>query len=88
MQDKTGKELSSGEVVGKIKNRTVNIFLEFEILLLHIIGYIPMHHIRRFFYRLAGVKIGKGSTIHTGARFYNPRNIRIGEDSIVGEGAV
>jgi len=34
------------------------------------------------------MKIGNGSTIHTGARFYNPRNIEIGDDSIVGEGAV
>lgn len=34
------------------------------------------------------MKIGKGSAIHTGARFYNPGNISIGEDSIIGEGAV
>lgn len=62
--------------------------LEFEIMILHIVGYIPFHHVRRLFYRLAGIKIGKGSTIHTGARFYNPSNISIGEDTIVGEMAV
>ena len=57
-------------------------------MILHFVGIVPCHYFRRFFYRLAGIKIGKGSTIHTGARFYNPENIIIGEDSIVGEGAV
>lgn len=37
---------------------------------------------------MAGIKIGKGSTIHTGARFYEPSNISIGNDSIIGENAV
>ncbi len=49
---------------------------------------IPFHRFRRFFYRLSGIKIGKGSTIHMGVRFYNPRNIEIGEDTIIGEGVV
>jgi len=51
-------------------------------------GNVPSHHFRRFIYRLGGMKIGKGSTIHTGAKFYNAKNIRIGEDTIVGEDAV
>lgn len=72
----------------KIIRRINVVFLEFEVMILHVIGYIPSHFIRRFFYRLGGIKIGKGSTIHTGARFYNPKNIRIGEDSIIGEDAV
>ena len=88
MKDKTGKELSSSELFQKATNRASNIFLEFEVMILHLIGNIPSHLIRRFFYRLSGVKIGKGSTIHTGARFYDPRNIAIGSDSIIGEGAV
>lgn len=88
MQDKTGKELSSGEIFQKVVNRIANILLEFEVFMLHCIGYVPCHFVRRFFYRLSGMKIGRGSTIHMGARFYNPRNIRIGEDSIIGEGTV
>ncbi len=75
-------------MIDKIFNRIKTITLEFEVMLLHIVGIIPCHCIRRFFYRLAGIKISNGSTIHTGARFYNPANIEIGEDSIVGEGAV
>ena len=34
------------------------------------------------------MKIGAGSAIHTGARFYDPSNITVGEDSILGEGIV
>jgi len=87
-KDKTGKKLTIYQVILKIFNRLSNILLEFEVFCLHLIGFVPVHHIRRFFYRLAGIKIGRGSTIHTGARFYNPKNISIGEDSIIGEGAV
>lgn len=72
----------------KIQRRITAILLEFELFILHIVGNIPSHHMRRFFYRLAGVAIGSGSTIHTGARFYNPAHIVIGKDSILGEGIV
>lgn len=51
------------------------------------VGNIPLHHVRRFFYRLFGMQIGTGSTLHMGARIYDPRHIIIGEDTIVGEKA-
>lgn len=88
MKDKEGKVLSLGQVIGKVGNRINNIFLEVEVFLLHLVGCVPSHFFRRFFYRLAGMRIGRGSTIHTKARFYNPGNISIGEDTIVGEGVV
>lgn len=69
----------------KIIRRIKTILLELKVYFLHCIGYVPSHHVRRFFYRLAGVKIGNGSAIHTGARFYNPANIQIGKDTIIGE---
>ena len=88
MKDKNGKELTFAEVVGKVINRINNIFLEFEVFLLHLVGCVPCHYFRRFFYQLAGIKIGRGSAIHMKARFYDPRNISIGEDTIIGEGVV
>jgi|SRR3989344_1439587 len=88
MKDKNGKEMSQTEIVEKIGTRFLNIIMEFKIMLLHIVGFVPSHHIRRFFYRLSGIKIGKGSTFHMGAKFYDPENIVIGEDSILGEGVV
>src|SRR3990167_7695378 len=72
----------------KIINRINTIFLEFEVMILHLVGIVPCHYFRRFFYRLGGIEIGKGSTLHMGARFYNPWNIKIGQGSIIGEGAV
>ena len=88
IKDKNGKVLTIGEVFGKVVNRIGNIFLEFEVFLLHLVGCIPFHCCRRFFYRIAGIKIGKGSAIHMKARFYDPRNISVGEDSIIGESVV
>ena len=88
MKDKTGKSLSSGEVMDKLVARVSNIFLEFIVFMLHCVGLVPSHHFRRFFYRLCGIKIGRGSTIHTMMRLYDPRNISIGNDTIIGEGAV
>lgn len=49
------------------------------------VGYTPIHHLRRFFYRLFGMKIGKGSTIHMFASVYRVKGIEIGKDSIIGE---
>lgn len=88
MKDKSGKVLSKQEILSKSISRANNIILELEVYILHLAGYVPSHHIRRFFYRLGGIKIGRGSTIHMMARFYNPRNIAIGRDSIIGEGAI
>lgn len=87
-KDKTGKTLTMNEFFAKAVNRINNIFLELLVFKLHLVGCVPIHGFRRFFYRMAGIKIGKGSTIHTKARFYDPRNIQIGEDTLIGEGAV
>jgi maltose O-acetyltransferase len=76
-------------MVRRIVRRINTIALEFKVMVLHVVGdNVPLHCIRRFFYRWAGMKIGKGSTLHMGLRFYNPANIKIGEDSIIGECAV
>lgn len=88
MKDRTGKSLTFLEVMQKGWQRLGAIEQEFEMAVLTYVGCIPSHHIRRFFYRLGGMKIGKGSTIHTGAVFYDSRNILLGEDTIIGEGAV
>lgn len=85
--DKDGRKLSLSQGLAKIFNRFSNYFLDFELLLLWLVGYIPSHLIRNFIYQLAGIDMGKGSTIHMGARFFDPRNISIGEDTLVGDHA-
>lgn len=72
----------------RIKRRISAIFLELDNMILRGVGYIPSHHIRRFFYRIEGMKIGRGSSIHMGVVFYDARNITIGKDSIIGENVV
>lgn len=86
MKDKDGNKLSSKETAKKVINRLVNYLLDFWLMILSVVGVIPSHLVRKFFYRLSGIKMGKGSTIHTGANFYLPSGILIGEDTIVGKG--
>lgn len=86
--DKHGNELSSAQVVEKSRNRLKAIWLEFVTgFLWWGVGWIPFHSIRKFFYRLSGMKIGARSTIHMMARLYDPANIKIGEGSLIGEKA-
>lgn len=84
-KDKMGRELTFNEALPKIKNRIASIFLDFELMILRWVGYIPCHCFRKWVYQLAGIKIGKGSTIHMWANFFQPKNIEIGEDTIVGD---
>jgi maltose O-acetyltransferase len=75
-------------MIRKVINRVNTVANEYVLFWLHLVGSIPSHHIRRFFYRFSGMRIGRGSTIHTGGKFYQPLGIRIGSDSIIGEGVV
>lgn len=86
-RDRMGRKLTLSEVMVKAVIRILNVFLDFELMLLRWVGNIPFHSVRKFFYKLAGMKIGKGSTIHMWANTYNPCNIEIGEDTIVGDHA-
>lgn len=87
--DKHGKQLSSAEFQNKVANRFSAIWLEFVTgFLWWFVAEIPVHHFRRFCYRLAGMKIGQGSSIHMRVRVYNPANITIGDDTIIGERVV
>lgn len=86
-RDRMGKELSGGEAVGKVGNRFYNYLADFLLFWLHLLCWIPSHHTRRFLLRCSGAKIGKGSSIHMGCRFFSLKKIRIGEDSIIGYGA-
>src|SRR3972149_6448662 len=86
-KDKTGKNLTPGETASKVSNRLYNYWLDFELMLLRWIGYFPSHTIRKLKYRFFGMKIGKGSTVHMWANFFDPRNIKIGEDTIIGDHA-
>lgn len=86
-QDKTGRKLTIEEAMTKITNRLCNYWLDFELMILRWIGHIPIHFKRKWFYRLFGMKIGRGSSIHMWANFFQPKNISIGDDTIIGDHA-
>src|SRR3972149_6528131 len=86
--DKYGQNLSSRDAMSKIIVRVTNILYDFELLLLNIVSnFIPSHFIRRQVFTAFGVKIGSGSSIHMGCSFFNPKNVIIGKDTIIGESA-
>jgi maltose O-acetyltransferase len=85
MQDRNGQELNSNQIVTKIFYRIKTIFLEFWLMILRFVGFIPLHFVRKFFYLISGVKMPWDSTIHIGANFFNPSNISIGHDTIIGD---
>lgn len=87
-KDKQGQTLPLEVVKDKIRFRVYKTVLELDVLFLHIVGLIPVHTIRMIVYKLAGMQISGVSTIHTGARFYQPSGVSIGNDTIIGERAV
>jgi acetyltransferase-like isoleucine patch superfamily enzyme len=87
LKDKYGNNLSWSQANSKVVNRIQNYVLDFKLAWLGCLGRIPLHSFRRFIFSLAGVQLGRGSTIHVGARFYQPENITIGEDTIIGDHA-
>ena len=82
--DKDGRPLSGPAAIKKGFIRFYNWWLDFKLLIVNFIGNCPIWFIRKTVYRLAGVKIGK-SKIHIGCRFFEPRGVVIGDDTLVGE---
>lgn len=84
LRDKNGHPLSLGQATTKIMARLESYALDFLLMLLHIATWIPSHTVRNFIWRACGLTLGKHSTLHTGVRVFDPRNIRVGEGTIVG----
>ncbi|MFA5531978.1 MAG: acyltransferase [Candidatus Shapirobacteria bacterium] len=85
MKDRTGKNLNSQDIFQKIINRIKTICLEFWLMILRFVGFIPIHTIRKIFYLASGIDMPFNSTIHIGANFFKPSNISIGKDTIIGD---
>lgn len=86
--DKHGNELDSREAIKKATNRVYNWWLDFKLLIIHIVSlHMPLWTVRKAFFKFIGMGIGKGSTLHMGCKFFEPKGITIGEDTIVGDSA-
>lgn len=86
-KDRMGRDLTVSQALGKFLGRLYNWVLDIELLLVTWAGLVPFHTFRLLIYYLAGMKIGSGSRIHIGARFFYPPNIKIGKGTIIGDNA-
>ncbi len=83
--DKHGNTLNTAEALSRAKVRIYNWWLDFELMFIHFVSdHIPSHFLRQFLFTMTGVRIGKGSTVHMGVRFFMPKGITVGEDTIIG----
>ena len=64
-----------------------NVWGDLRLYLLTQIGDFPSHLVRNFWYRRAGVKLPKTSSIHWKARFFAPEGLRIGQHCTIGNDA-
>ncbi len=86
-KDKMGRKLSISEGFRKIFNRFNSYIADIELLILRVVGFVPIHSFRTLFYLAAGVKMGRNSHIHMGIQFFEPKRIRIGRGTIIGQNA-
>ncbi|HOZ80641.1 MAG TPA: acyltransferase [Candidatus Woesebacteria bacterium] len=85
MHQYVGQPITPQNLIPKIINRLSTYCLELWLLILRIVGYIPSHLVRKLVYNLSGIKLPFDSTIHLGANFFNPENISIGHNTIIGD---
>jgi len=86
--DKNANKLSFFKALKKIFNRFFNWIWDFELFIVHCVSlHLPLYFLRRIVFQLAGVKIGKGSTIHMGCKFFKPSGLVIGQDTMIGDRA-
>lgn len=83
-----GQQLSWQEAGNKIQRRFMSYLDDVVVLWLSFVGCVPFHSFRNTMYRLAGMTIGRNSTLHMGAKFYAPSGVTIGEGTIIGDHAV
>ena len=86
--DKQGNSLSLETALRKALVRIYNWWLDFRLFLIHFVSlHIPFTSIRHLVFIISGVRIGRGTTIHMGCKFFEPRGVEIGNDTKVGDNA-
>lgn len=86
MNEFVGQKITIQNIIPKIINRLKTIFLEFCLLLLKYVGFIPIHTVRKIIYIIAGINMPMDSNVYMGVNFFNPSGITIGHDSLIGTG--
>lgn len=84
MNQYVGQPITLTNFIPKVLNRVFTILGEFWLYILRIIGFIPIHSLRKVFYIVSGIKLSLNSYIHLETNFFKPSNITIGQNSIIG----
>ena len=85
MHQYVGQTVTPKNIIPKIINRLLTITLEFWLLVLRLVGHVPSHLFRQFFYILSGINLPFNSYIHLGANFFCPSGITIGHNTTIGD---
>jgi acetyltransferase-like isoleucine patch superfamily enzyme len=85
--DKHGKKLSVAIAFRKAFVRFYNWYIDAELWFLILISTtVPIWLLRKLAFQISGIKIGTGSNLHMACKFYRPKGVSIGEDTIIGHG--
>jgi acetyltransferase-like isoleucine patch superfamily enzyme len=85
--DKHGKKLPLTSAFRKAFVRVYNWYIDAELWFLILISTtVPVWLLRKLVFQISGIKIGSGSNLHMACKFYRPKGITIGEDTIIGHG--
>jgi acetyltransferase-like isoleucine patch superfamily enzyme len=86
--DKHGNKLTLAAAFRKALGRFYNWWWDFELFLVHLVSlHVPIYSFRMWVFLAAGVRVGKGSKIHMGVKFFKPKGVSIGEDTMIGDRA-
>jgi len=86
--DKNGNKLAFSKAAKRALIRVQNWISDFELFIVHLVSlHVPLYGLRKVVFKIAGARIGKGSTIHMGCKFFKPSGVEIGEDTIIGDRA-
>lgn len=86
-KDKMGRGLSLGKALEKIFRRIHSYVVDLDLFLIRLVGFVPIHTIRAVIYSLEGLQMGRGAHVHMGTQFFQPKNIEIGDGTIIGQNA-
>lgn len=75
-------------LIKSIKRMVRPFFFGFLYLTLKVVGKVPSHFLRNCLYKLYGVRLGNKVVIYSGAEIRSPKDLTIGDGSIVGHDTI
>lgn len=67
-----------------VVRRRRDVWSDLRLYLLTLVGNVPLHRLRNFAYRRAGITLPRTSSLHWKARFFHPEGLVVGEYTTIG----